>query len=300
MSAPQAETTVASAALAPSDPLLQADYTDTRCTDPLPLTDDPTSLPRILEHAAQFGFVRVHAPSAGEASESINDLASRLGLGEPYVPRHYRLMNLVNSYGQTMSDVIRTDDPEYLCFTETFALDYHVDGLLERLGTVKTSILYCVRAAETGGRTILLNAAALFTELKVLDPQAAEALTAPRVLTRRCTVPGSFSATYGPAFSQDDLGRVITRYSTGETDEWRAPKGRKDDLRRALQFFEAHNAADGRYRASLLLEPGEFLVLCNDRISHAREHYTNSPAGYRHLVRALYREPLGEGTATVS
>ena len=63
---------------------------------------------------------------------------------------------------------------------------------------------------------------------------------------------------------------------------------RAEPLKRGLQLFAEHGATDGRRRASLRLEAGDFLVLCNDRITHAREHYRNSSEGFRHLVRALY------------
>src|SRR5207249_6529660 len=110
---------------------------------------------------------------------------------------------------------------------------------LEAIGSIRTSVLYCVRAALSGGRTRLFNAVAAFHALKKMDPEAARVLLMPSVLRRISTILSEDKWTDGPAFAENEDGSYVNRFSEGATARWNAPDGKGDELERALSFLRA-------------------------------------------------------------
>ena len=104
-------------------------------------------------------------------------------------------------------------------FSKRSAQSIHVDGLLDEIGTIPVSMLYCVRPAATGGRTILFNSVAAYHDFSTTDPAAAKVLCYPKVLRRYSTIPGVTAHRDGPVFQHLDDGTIGNRYADGPTEQ---------------------------------------------------------------------------------
>jgi hypothetical protein len=256
----------------------------------------PAEVEAVVEQLDQFGFavVSLQLPPDKPPLEAV---AAWLGLGEPYVPVLYR----DDAASSVYADIKPRVGDDHPGFATANAQPIHVDGLLDPLGAIRTSLLYCVQPAAEGGRTIMFSSVAVFTCLAEADPAAAEVLLHDEVLERFPTLPGSrLEGVRGPAFAFDADGQLMTRFSDGPTEQWHPPRGREEDLDRALLFFR--NAAEQpRFALPVMLGAGECLILRNDRLSHARESFVSEPGRPRHLVRGLYTKvprpyPATEGS----
>jgi alpha-ketoglutarate-dependent taurine dioxygenase len=264
---------------------LQADFRDPRCARPVDFGehDAPSQLVHNLD---EHGFVRVTMTEPGPPDAKLATLSAALRLGEPYIPALYRFVE-TKDYATSYSDIRSGTTDGHPGFSTTAGQAWHVDGLLDDIGDIKTTILYCVRAAHRGGETLLFNSLAAFTELRDSDPAAAEALLSPEALNRRSTIPTIDVNATGPVFSVDEEGELIARYTDNETCTWNFSAGPPGGLQRALTFFRAATH-DPRYRLGIHLAAGQALIFRNDRLSHGRQSYEDIPSARRHLVRALY------------
>lgn len=264
---------------------LQADFRDPRCAQRVDFRehDAPNQLVHILE---ERGFAVVTMAEPGSPDAVLTSLSAALRLGAPYIPALYRYAE-TKDYSASFTDIRSDTRDRHPGFSTTAGQAWHVDGLLDDIGAIKTTMLYCVRAAHRGGDTLLFNSLAAFAELRKRDPDAAEALLSPRALNRRSTIPAIDVNATGPVFSVDEKGDLITRYTDNETCTWNFSAGPPGGLHRALAFLRA--ASDNpRYRLALRLAPGETLIFRNDRLSHGRQPYEDQPNARRHLVRVLY------------
>ncbi|MEU5191603.1 TauD/TfdA family dioxygenase [Streptomyces klenkii] len=245
--------------------------------------DAPNQLVHILE---ERGFAVVAMAAPGPPDAILSSLAAALRLGDPYVPALYRYAE-TKGYSASYADIRSDTKDHHPGFSTTAGQAWHVDGLLDDIGDIKTTILYCVSAAHRGGDTLLFNSLAAFAELREKDPAAAEALLSPRALNRRSTISAIDLNATGPVFSVDEEGDLITRYTDNETCTWNFAAGPPGGLQRALAFFRS--ASDNpRYRLAIRLTAGEALIFRNDRLAHGRQSYEDKPNARRHLVRALY------------
>ncbi|MFG1988071.1 TauD/TfdA family dioxygenase [Streptomyces albidoflavus] len=259
---------------------LHADYSDLAAARPIDV-DAPDGAGRVVRHAETFGFAVARPAAADSPEEVLGRIAEVLGLGAPHMPGTAHLESNTSPY----KHVINAMDPE----------GWHVDGLLEPLGTVRTTVLYCVRPALRGGATALFNSIAAYGALRENDPEAADTLLAPSVLTRHAMlVTGGYGeGITGPAFAVADDSTVSTRYSDNHTCAWDRSAGPDGSLDRALDFLRKA-AHEDRYRIDVRLEAGEILLLRNDRLAHDRMPFEENPAAPRQLVRALYTQPPQE------
>lgn len=264
---------------------LQADFSDPRCAQRVDFAEHgtPNQLVNILE---ERGFAVVTMAGPEPPNVQLAALAAALRLGDPYVPALYRFAE-TKDYSAAYSDIRSDTKNQHPGFSTTAGQDWHVDGLLDDIGDIRTTVLCCVSAAHRGGETLLFNSLAAFAELRERDPAAAEALLSPRALNRRSTLPAIDVSTTGPVFTVDEAGNLATRYTDNDTCTWNFSAGPPGGLRRALAFLRT--ASDNpRYRLAVRLAAGESLVFRNDRLSHGRRPYEDRPEARRHLIRALY------------
>nr|ADZ45328.1 putative dioxygenase [Streptomyces sp. NRRL 30471] len=267
--------------------MVRADYRTPEVNDVVRYRYGAAETALLKNRISEFGFTMAEVPGECAPQTEIERLGKALGLGEPYVAALYQRGD-TRAHGALYTDVRSRAHNTHPGFGTTEGQTIHVDGLLEPIGTIRTTILFCVRPAVSGGRTVLFNSSAAFETLRHSDPAAAESLRDPGVLRRRSTLPNVDAGHTGPAFAYDN-GLLITRYSEGPTVEWNAPPGRSAELERALNFLRAA-AEDKRYSIALRLGAGEALIFRNDVISHGREAYRDDPAAPRHLIRTLYLE----------
>jgi hypothetical protein len=267
--------------------MLIADYRSPDVARPVQVEADGTGFATLADTIERDGFAVCAMPSELGAQEALELLSKQLDLGEPYIPQLYRLPETRDSYAHPYVRIERNDSDAHPGFATAAGQAMHTDGLLDPIGTISVTALYCVRPAARGGATVIFNAVAAYAELRAADPEAAEVLAHPEVLTRRATLPGVDRTLTGPAFAETEDG-LITRFCYGGPDEWRGPEGEEAALERALKFLNDASAVDGRYRISVVLESGQCLVSRNDRVSHGRESYEDTATSPRSMLRALY------------
>lgn len=266
--------------------LQHRDFSAPEAARRISLTDDGAGAREVRRQIADFGFAIAGLRPDSDAHGRVALVARVLALGEPYVPRLYRMTGA--AYGTPLVDIRPTSSANHPSFSTGKAQPYHTDGLLEDLGTIKTTLLYCARPALSGGRTVVLNSCAIFTRLHEVDPEAADVLLRPHILGKRSTLPGVDAETVGPAFAYSADGALLTRFGDRGPETWHPRDGEADALDRARRFFETEGREGSRHRLAVRLEPGDCLIFRNDLLSHGRESFTDDPGNPRHLVRGLY------------
>ncbi|WP_326769291.1 TauD/TfdA family dioxygenase [Streptomyces sp. NBC_01591] len=271
--------------------LMRSDYTELTAHGRGYLTDllKPDKTHDMLE---AYGFAVARSPagtvSTEDAHREMAAIRADFGLGEPYAPLLYRDRN-----APLVTEVTRKAESDHPAFHTGAAQGWHTDGLLEDIGTIRTTLLYCVRPAHGGGRTSLLNAGRVFDELRTEDPEAAEVLLRGTILGRRSTIPGAVREAVGPVFAELGDGHYATRYGEGQVERW-YPKDAADQksLARALGYFRARRD-DPDVRIDLLLQAGQCLIFRNDVLAHGRESFTDDPRCPRLLLRSLHTDAPG-------
>lgn len=280
-----------------ADPRLVADvpmFDPGRDTQPLAVPGwDPSFDQRaaIRTRVAAAGFALLDAGQSPTEKDLLT-LAGRLQLGDPFVPPLYRLpgnVQVAASGVSVLRATHRVDAPAHPA-TATIGQAWHVDGTLQPLGEVRTTLLLCVRPAAAGGQSTLFNATSAFLEVADRDRSAAAALLTPGVLVRIASVNGCADTTAGPAFGVVD-GRLLTRYARTETDQWRPEPGQEAALRRALAVLDELAGDGSPYRLDFTMTGGQGIVLANTRLCHGRTPYTDGPKP-RTLLRALFTTDL--------
>ncbi len=251
----------------------------------------------IVDRYWRAGFAVVACATALSPSRLLG-LAEALDLGEPFVPRLYQADRKQTGAGGVATLMVpgQRSGSAHPSFESAGAQRFHVDGTLQPIGAVKTTILLCETPAESGGHTIVFNALGAFVELLRADPQAAVALTEGGCLVRRATYGDGDEQTAGPAFAVRD-GLLVTRYSVDAPSRWEAPEGvDRPALARAVAFLERASRPGSRYYLEFRLDAGQGMVLANDRLAHGRTAYDDGNQGQRRrcLYRALFRgRPCG-------
>ncbi|MEU8216756.1 TauD/TfdA family dioxygenase [Micromonospora taraxaci] len=257
-------------------------------------TTRPDLLATVTARFAIAGFTLIEADRPPQQDDLLA-FANRLGLGEPFVPPLYRRPGTVQVAASGVSQLsaagVGAGAPMHPA-TSTVGQGWHVDGTLQELGEVRTSLLLCVRPAATGGESRLFNATAAFLDLAESDPAAAAALMAPDVLARTATVNGCDDSTTGPAFAVID-GQLLTRYARTHTDRW-LPSATDDPgaVDRALARLDELAEPGSPYYLQFTMSAGQGLVFANSRICHGRAPYTDHPDQPRTLLRALFTTDL--------
>ncbi|GHH80473.1 hypothetical protein GCM10018781_60970 [Kitasatospora indigofera] len=245
---------------------------------------------RLGERVREAGFAVIDV--AEEPTEQhLTLLAARLGLGDPFVPPIYRRPGAVTVAHSGVSTLTATADGVAHPAVSANGQGLHVDGLLQPIGTVRTSVLLCARPAAKGGISTLFNSTAAFWHLAGEDPQAAETLMGAGVLTRTANVNDSTDRTTGPAFAVVD-GQLLARYSRDGNDAWNLAPGQDAALERALEAMDALARPGSPYAAELTLTAGQGLIFANSRLCHGRTAYQDDPATPRRMLRGLFTQNI--------
>lgn len=255
-------------------------------------TATEAQLRTLAERVSAAGFALVAADQPTGPGDLLA-LAGQLGLGEPFVPPLYRRPGTVHvgSGGVSELSVTTHAGAPWHPATSAGGQGWHVDGTLQPLGEVRTSLLLCVRPAAQGGDSTLFNATGAFVELARRDPTAAVSLMAPDVLVRTATVNQCDDSCAGPAFGVAD-GQLLTRYARTNTDRWQSTSGDSTAIDRALAVLDELATPGSPYYLRLQMTAGQGLVMANSRICHGRTPYTDDPNQRRLLLRALFTADL--------
>ncbi|MFI7633014.1 TauD/TfdA family dioxygenase [Nonomuraea sp. NPDC049400] len=264
------------------------DYRDPAARRSFAVGGDGSGLDALKEQLDIYGFAVADMPADVTPVSAIELLADGWDLGQPVVPALYRMPG-AEQFDREIAEIRETDRSSHPGFAVRTAQDFHVDGTLDDPEETPTVVMYCVRAAHRGGNSLLFNAVAAFHDLYQRDREAASALLHPRVLRRTASLKGIDAYREGEAFRVKNDGTIVNRYSDDGIATWTPAEGQSEALARALDSIRrSSRTADSKYVASIRLEDGQALVLRNDRVSHGREAFTNSPRSPRQLLRAIY------------
>lgn len=246
----------------------------------------------VLDEYYQRGFALFELDLEGrDPATVLHDFTQALKLGDPFVPPLYQFSNstLYDERGMSTLAPVPGDESLHPVFGSTDALELHTDGTLQQIGEVPTSVLFCVSPADRGGATTVFQAVQAFLELQDQQPALAAALLDERALTKHASVNGSKEVCRGAVFAYRD-GELMTRYSVTDRDHW------NDD--EVTGLADAKNALAGLagwntpYFHQITLRRGQGIILANDKVSHGRTGFSNSPHQARHMLRVLFsRKP---------
>jgi alpha-ketoglutarate-dependent taurine dioxygenase len=128
-------------------------------------------------------------------------------------------------------------------------------------------MMACAQAGEQGGECVAVDGEAVYDDLAENEPEALEALSAPR-----SALFGGAAGYLGSVFAVQSDGRVVVRLRMDElasfspaVDQWRAT------LRTTID----------RHATTVPLRAGEGYVLNNSRWLHGRRAFTGSRVHYR-------------------
>lgn len=188
-------------------------------------------------------------------------------------------------------DASRTDRKLFIPYTDR-PIQWHTDGYYQPPSRpIRSMLLHCVRSAESGGDSMLMDHEMAYVALRDTDPDGVRALMAPDAMTipAREDEDGVARAEQsGPVFSVDARdGRLHMRY-TARTRSivWKDDAATRASVAFLRQLLQTDTARVLRVR----LERGMGLV-CNN-VLHARSAFTDDPDQPRLLFRARYLDRI--------
>jgi len=226
------------------------------------------------------GFVVLRGLPVGEWGDELTSriywgMAQHLGRPGPQNPEG-ELLGHVTDYGEQAAN------PMVRLYRTTSNIDFHCDGA-DAVG------LLCLRTAQAGGQSRIASSVTVFNEIVRRRPELVETLFAPMPLDRRgeegpgqapvtllqpcCYAGGRLSTFY-----HSEYFRSAARHGgdAAPTSEQRALLDLYDDI-----------AGDPDVHLDMWLEPGDFQLVSNHTVVHARTDYIDhpEPSRRRHLLR---------------
>lgn len=271
----------------------------TRAEDLIVEVNDPRALSApelnaLLQRCASANMAIYRSPLTLEDKELARQLAQQLGLqrldanwlaDEDGISQ----IAVATPAGQQAAFIPYTNRP----------IKWHTDGYYHPPARpIRAMVLHCVRAAQSGGESALMDHEMAYIALREANPAWLRALMADDAMTipARLDDDGvARAAQSGPVFSVDAASGALHMRYTARTRSivW------KDDAatQAAVAFLSELLAADGPYLFRLKLQPGMGLV-CNN-VLHDRAGFTDDPEQPRLLYRARYLERIaGASKAT--
>ncbi len=275
-----------------------SDYRDTGASERVivgnPDTMSDGHATAILNKMAVYGYALVRMNSTEINQGTITALADKLKLDAPFVPPYYKAfagqievnkgINTIGSSGhEPGSDMMSVT---HNAFGTTDGQNLHVDGTVQGMGQIKTSIVLCHTRAKEGGLSTFFNSTAAFRELVHNDPDAAIAMMDDRALARAVDTDLA-NPHVAPVFSLIE-GQIYSRFSIDRTSYWENGFQSVPNLKRAYEHFVEKVYDGSPYYKELQLENGEAVIMANAQIAHGRTAYQSYPHAERKMYRALY------------
>lgn len=243
----------------------------------------------IQDRLEKYGFAVVRVGNPDPNRNDILDIASLLNLGKPFIPPYFK--NFCDSievqHGINTISANQLDSP-HTAFGTGKEQALHVDGTLQRIGDIKTTIVLCNTPSNAGGLSTIFNSTAAFAKLLHQRQNWAAAMLDGRALERFASHDRE-NPYVGPVFSFVD-GGLVTRYSVDDVSSWENGFKNIKYLKNAYDFFKSLAYERSPFYKELLLERGEMLIMANSRISHGRTGYVDGGNSQRKMYRALFEK----------
>ncbi|WP_135365021.1 TauD/TfdA family dioxygenase [Halosimplex halophilum] len=241
------------------------------------------------EYYKESGLVRLQFEDLSQPFELLEQVARGFGFDSAFVPPQYSDSDgLHNDFGINEISHDGGSESDHEGFLSNEEQSVHVDGTLEPIGSVPTTIMLCQSQAQSGGESRVFNSVGAFTQLVEEHPELANALCSTKTLTRS-DVDRSGNSKTGPVFDINESG-LVTRFSLDNTSEWNLDE--VEHLQEALDWMENRLSLDSDFYTEFRLAPGDMLIVANHKISHGRNGYKDTEGNRRQLYRALFQEPL--------
>jgi hypothetical protein len=279
--------------------LSYSDYRDAAAGDlitignPDTMSEDHVSA--ILNKMAVYGYALVKTNGVEVNQGTITAIADKIKIGDPFVPPYYKAFagqievnKGINTIGSSGHEPSATDmmSVTHNAFGTTDGQNLHVDGTVQAMGQIKTSIVLCHTRAQEGGLSTFFNSTAVFRELVHENPDAAIAMLDNRALARAVDTDLA-NPHVAPVFSL--IGsQLYSRFSIDRTSYWENGFQSVPNLKRAYDHFVEKVYEGSPYYKELQLEGGEAVIMANAQIAHGRTAYRSYPHAERKMYRALY------------
>jgi len=224
----------------------------------------------LLSWASQFGRVQNH-PKA--AADGIVDLVTDRSKADGAYDR---------SRASVQSEFLPHSDG---AFVDGFWVE---NGLTRQIGPPSLFLLQCVKAAEVGGESLIIDGQAIFDDLRRESPELLARLRQPNL---------SFGGGKDYSLNKSVFERI-------SSDRWRV-RFRSDLLmveqsaRSAVLMFYQECVLNPKYHQLFTLKPGQILVADNFRLLHGRKEIELKEGSHRH-VRRLWIWDSGNQTRYVT
>ena len=244
----------------------------------------PTAGPKLTAAAREVdqgrGFVLLRGLPVEQWGETLSamvywGMAHHLGVPGPQNPQG-ELLGHVMDYGE------QADDPMVRLYRTTSNINFHCDGA-DAVG------LLCLRTAKSGGQSRIASSVTLFNEVMSRRPDLVSTLCAPMAMDRRgeqkpgevpytMLQPCCFANGRLSTFYHSEYFRSAFRHGGGAVPS--------DDQRAVLDLYD-ELAASPDIHLDMWLEPGDFQLISNHTVVHARTAYEDfpEPECRRHLLR---------------
>lgn len=232
-----------------------------------------------------FAFYRFTDTTVGKAD--VHQLAQQLGL------RHIHANLCADADSLTSITITQHQGQhDYIPYTDK-KLSWHTDGYYQATEqAIHGMLLHCVRPAQSGGMTKLMDHEIVYILLRDENPDYIAALMHPEAFTIPAnSLKGEVirPAQTGPVFSLTATGHLHMRYSARQKNvEWR----NDETTRAAADFLLTLWEQDTPYHLHYTLQAGEGLV-CNN-VLHCRSAFVDAaqPEHKRLLYRGRYLDRI--------
>lgn len=250
-----------------------------------PLVDD---LRRRLRDGAGFVVLRgldLPALTEEEARIAYAGLGSHLGV---IVPQNLRGERLYSVRDEGIRPDVEYGRTGVRFSKSNLAFDFHTDSPSRVAGITPDFIgLLVLRAAKSGGDSVLVNGYALHNILRAERPDVLQRLYRPFWVDRRAELPPGEEPVLPVAVFAFN-GRLTLRYLRfyiNKGQEWKGEPLNQSDLE-ALDFFEGVMHRPG-VAVRIPMEPGDIQWISNTVLLHSRTGYEDyaEPERKRHYIR---------------
>lgn len=240
------------------------------------------------------GFVLIDTSSI-EDKDKITPVANALNLGEAattYYNKTYFDYKLTTDNMAVIGALPhRKGKIDHEGFESNNAQGLHVDGTIEPLGSIQTSLLYCKQPAKIGGESIVFNLMGAISELAKTDISLIQPLFDPNAFKRASTYEGINESHTGPVLGyHPETQRLIARFAINITCQWEAGFKKVPGLEKSIKQLFNMAKAGTPYSAKFQLQSGTLMVMDNTRICHGRAAYSDCERQPRTMIRGIYSQ----------
>lgn len=243
------------------------------------------TIKQLLKRYYTYGFVIFDFGDNEVDQETLQDLVNYLGLGDAYIPSVYaNYKSLKSDHGFNILNQ-KYDDNSHRAFNTSLEQEIHSDGTLEKIGFIKTTLLYCKAQGISGGESTLFNSVGAYFNLIKTNFEISKLLLDENCLRRVSNI--NYQEYIGPAFAIQE-NKLISRFSLDNTCDWNHGFEKLPGLEKAFTLLTEQVNDQSPYFITCKLKPGQGMLIANNKISHGRKSFKDSKECRREMIRGLF------------